>query len=104
MIIVSVHGHLVSDKIDIKNNDIIKYLENNKIVIENRAPGFIVKKGEEESFKNSFVKEFGKDFYLLSKKEILKYKLFGEYGIYDKHKLFESSFGDFKFLSKSNKC
>ena len=42
MIIVSVHGHLVSDKIDIKNNDIIKYLENNKIVIENRAPGFIV--------------------------------------------------------------
>ena len=106
MIIVSDHGHLIADKIDIKDKDIMKYLDVKKITIENRAPGFIVKKGEEEAFKNDFNKEFGKDFYLLSKNEVLEKKIFGEYGINDKHELLETSFGDFMAFpkEKSNKC
>ena len=106
IIIVADHGHLVADKIDIKNNDIMNYLEIKKIAIENRAPGFILKKGEEEAFKKIFNKELGKDFHLLSKEEVLKYKIFGEYGINDKHELFETSFGDFMAFpkEKSKKC
>ena len=48
MIIVADHGHLIVDeRIDIKNSEISKYLENPKIFIENRSPALLVKKGEE---------------------------------------------------------
>ena len=43
---------------------------------------------------------------MLSKKEILDYKLFGEYSEGNKHELFENSFGDFMAIPKdsSNKA
>ena len=103
MIIVADHGHLIVDeRIDIKNSEISKYLENPKIFIENRSPAFLVKKGEEENFKKSFNKDFGKQFYLLSKEEILNNKIFGEYNQDSKHELFESSIGDFIAFPKDS--
>jgi predicted AlkP superfamily pyrophosphatase or phosphodiesterase len=103
MIIVADHGHLIVDeRIDIKNSEISKYLENPKIFIENRAPAFLVKKGEEENFKKAFNKDFGNQFYLLSKEEILNNKIFGEYNQDSKHELFESSVGDFIALPKDS--
>lgn len=103
MIIVADHGHLIVDeRIDIKNSEISKYLENPKIFIENRAPAFLVKKGEEENFKKAFNKDFGNKFYLLSKEEILNNKIFGEFNQDSKHELFESSVGDFIALPKDS--
>lgn len=100
MFIVSDHGHIMSETIDIRNNDIMKYMDNKNIFIENRSPTFIIRKGQEENFKHSFNKQFGNDFYLLSKEEILKYNLFGECEKNNEHELFESSFGDFMAFSK----
>ena len=103
MIIVADHGHLIIDeRFDIRNSEISKYLENPKIFIENRAPAFLVKKGEEENFKKAFNKDFGNQFYLLSKEDILNNKIFGEYNEDSKHELFESSVGDFIALPKDS--
>ena len=102
MIIVADHGHIIIDRIDIKNSDITKYLRDQKTFIENRSPAFLVKKGEEENFKKAFIKDFGNDFYLLSKEEILKYKIFGDYDKDNKHELFESSIGDFMAFPKDS--
>ena len=106
MFIVADHGHLISDKVYIKNKEFIKYLENPKTFLENRSPAFLVKETEKENFKNSFIKEFGNDFYLLSKEEVLKNKIFGEFEEGNKHVLFESSIGDFIAISKDTckKC
>ena len=95
-----------SKKIDIRKrnqyNLLKKYLEQKQFFIETRSPMFKVKKGEEENFKKTFNKLFGKYFFLLSKQEILDYKLFGEFGENDKHELFESSLGDFMAISKDS--
>ena len=102
MIIIADHGHLISEKINIKNMEFMKYLKKPKTFIEKRSPAFIVKKGEEENFKKAFNKELGNHFYLLSKEEILQNKIFGEYNKDTKHELFESSVGDFMALSKES--
>lgn len=102
MFIVADHGHLIPNKVKYENKEFIKYLEIPKIFIEDRTPAFLVKKGEEENFKKSFNKEFGNDFFLLSKEEVLKNKVFGEYEEGKKHELFESSIGDFLAFSKDS--
>ena len=106
MIITSDHGHLISNKVSIKNKEILKYMENPQLFIENRSPAFLVKKGEEDNFKKAFNKDFGRDFHLFSKDEILNLKIFGEYKENNKHELFESSLGDYMAIPKyfSNKC
>ena len=38
-----------------------------------------IKEGKEDKFREAFLKDFGDDFYLLSKKEVLECNLFGEY-------------------------
>ena len=105
LIIVADHGHLIGDKIKIKNSEIYNYLLNKKVYIENRSPNFIIKPECKKEFIEAFNKDFGKDFFLLSKQEILEHKIFGEYAINNKHELFEDSLGDFMAISKgeSNK-
>ena len=56
----------------------------------------------EEKFKKAFIKDFGDDFFLLSKEEVLEYNLFGEYAENNKHELYESSFGDFIGIAKDS--
>ena len=102
MFIVADHGHLISNIINIKDKEFIKYLDCKKTFIENRTPAFLVKKGEEENFKKSFNKEFGKYFYLLSKEEVLQLKIFGDYEEGNKHELLESSIGDFMAFAKDS--
>ena len=83
-----------------------KYLSKPYVFIENRNPAFLVKKGYEKEFIKAFNKDFGNDFFLLSKEDILKYQIFGEYAPNNKHKFFENSFGDFMAFAKdgSNKA
>ena len=101
-IIVADHGHLIGDKIQIKNYELYKYLLNKKVYIENRSPNFIIKPEFKKEFIQAFNKDFGKDFFLLSKQEILEHKIFGEYAMNNKHELFEDSLGDFMAITKGN--
>lgn len=98
MFIVSDHGHLISPRISIKNSKIQQFMKVDKMFIENRSPSFLIKEDKIEEFKKVFNEEFGNDFYLLSKEEVLKYNIFGEYN--KKHELLNSSIGDFLAISK----
>ena len=106
LIITADHGHFIPNKKKITNHKISHFLRDKRVFIENRSPAFLVKPGYEKKFVEEFNKDFGNDFYLLSKKEILDYKLFGEYSEGNKHELFENSFGDFMAIAKdsSNKA
>ena len=68
MIIVADHGHIIADKEDIKSSEIYNYIKNKKVFIENRSPAFRVKEGDENKFIEAFNRDYGKDFFLLSKK------------------------------------
>ena len=102
LIIVADHGHLISEQKKILDNKIRNCLKTKKVFIENRSPAFLVKPGYEKNFVEEFNKIYGDDFYLLSKEDILKYKLFGEYSAGNEHELFENSFGDFMAIAKDN--
>ena len=102
LIIVADHGHLISEQKKILDNKIRNCLKTKKVFIENRSPAFLVKPGYEKNFVEEFNKNYGDDFYLLSKEDILKYKLFGEYSEGNEHELFENSFGDFMAIAKDN--
>ena len=102
MIIVSDHGHLLSNQKRIIYTRLGNCLKTKKIFIENRSPAFLVKPGKEQNFVEEFNKYFGDDFFLLSKSDILRYKLYGEYSPETKHVLFENSFGDFMAISKDS--
>ena len=102
MIITADHGHLVGEDVEVKNKEYMKYVANDKLFIECRSPAYLVKKGQEENFKNAFLKDFGKDFYLLSKEEVLKHKLFWDYEEGNQNPLFEDGLGDFMGITKNN--
>ena len=102
IIIVADHGHMVGEDVEVKNYEFNNYLANNKSFIENRNPAYLVKKGQEENFKKAFLKDFGQDFFLLSKEEVLKYKLYGDYEEENKNPLFEDGLGDFMAIIKGN--
>ena len=102
MIMVADHGHLLSDIVPLQDWEFTKYMEISKTFIETRSPAFLIKKGEEENFKNAFIKELGKEFYLLSKEEVIESGVFGDYEEKNKHELFESSIGDFMAFSKDS--
>jgi len=68
--------------------------------IEPRATSFYVKKNQDELFKTLFNQYFGKDFVLLSKKEILESNLFG-YG--KPHAKIEAFIGDYFSIASNNK-
>ena len=99
---VADHGHIVGKDIEVKNKEFMKYLANELSFIECRSPAYLVKEGQEENFKKAFLKDFGKDFYLLSKEEVLKNKLFGDYEKGNENPLFEKGLGDFMAISKGS--
>ena len=101
IIIVGDHGHINVDYINLKNYPDIKELMEKDIYIENRCPMFKIKKGKENLFKELFEKYFGKYFYLLSKEDIIKNKIFGDVK-YKENELFQSSLGDFMAINKGN--
>ena len=102
IIMVADHGHIVGEDINVKNKDYMNYVANKQLFIECRSPAYLIKKGEEENFKKSFLKDFGNDFYLLSKEEVIKYKLFGDYEEGNENPLFKDGLGDFMAVSKGN--
>ncbi|MBP1754537.1 MAG: type phosphodiesterase/nucleotide pyrophosphatase, partial [Firmicutes bacterium] len=64
--------------------------------IEPRALAFYVKEGREEEFCTVFRKHFQEDFMLLSRKEVIEQKLFGEGR---QHPRFEEFLGDYMAIA-----
>ena len=102
IIMVADHGHIDGKDVDVKKKEYLKYTTNELSFIECRSPAYLVKKGKEEDFKKAFLKEFGNDFYLLSREEVLKHKLFGDYEEGKENPLFKSGLGDFMAITKGN--
>ena len=103
MFITADHGHLIiPNKIQLEKQEFTQYLKIPQLFIESRNPGFLVKEDKKDDFKNSFLKDFSKDFFLLTKEEVLKNKVFGDYEEENKHPLFESSIGNFMAFSKDS--
>ena len=96
-ILIADHGHVNTEYIDLSEYEDIYSLLKRPMCLEKRTPSFFVKDGKQDEFKSLFNQYFGKDFDLLSKQEVLDYKLFGEGtprdGVID-------SFGDFVALSR----
>ena len=101
IIVLADHGHINVDYINLCDYPDIKELIQKNIYIENRCPMFKIKEGKENLFKELFEKYFGEYFYLLSKEQIKKKKIFGEIN-YKENELFESSLGDFMAINKNN--
>jgi hypothetical protein len=103
IIIVADHGHINAENIYLTDYPDIKELMEVSIFGEDRCPMFKIKegKGNKEKFQKLFEKYFGKYFYLFSKEEIKKRKIFGDVS-YQENKLFDSSLGDFIAINKGN--
>ncbi len=87
--------YIILDEYPILKNMLIR-----KTSLEFRAANFFVKKNMIKRFKEEFEKLFKNDFILMSKKEVIKSKLFGNGKASDK---FESCLGDYLALAISDK-
>lgn len=100
VIVVADHGHLNCKPITLSEYPDIFNLLAKDISIESRACNFFIKNGKQTEFENLFKKNFGNDFYLYSKKEVLEKKIFG---IGNEHNRFQDSLGDYIAIAISNK-
>ena len=98
--IVADHGHTPVENIHLENYpEIVKCLKRGTS-IEPRAVNFFIKDDKKEKFVNLFNKNFGKDFELCTKKEVIDSKFFGDG---DENPIFNSAIGDFLAIAIENK-
>lgn len=102
IIIVADHGHKEVEHIYLKDYpEIMKMLERTTS-LEQRAVSFKIKEDYKEQFVKEFNNNFGEDFKLYSKEEIIESHLFGTG---KENELFQEAIGDFIAIAEdSNKC
>ena len=102
IIIVADHGHKEVEHICLKDYpEIMKMLEKTTS-LEQRAVSFKIKEDYKEQFVKEFNNNFGEDFKLYSKEEIIESHLFGTG---KENELFQEAIGDFIAIAEdSNKC
>lgn len=85
-----------------EHEDFLNTLSETKpVTMECRCPAFFVKEGQEETFKELFIKYFGEHFDLYSKEEALAKHIYGE-GEQNPHT--NQFIGDFVAISKDEYC
>lgn len=100
-IILADHGHIDNELVDINDYpDFVDLLSYKWITIEGRAASFYVEKNNREAFRKKAGEYFGKDFYLLTKKQVISKNVFG---LGKACEQFEGLLGDFLLIAKSNK-
>ena len=91
------HGHINVVFDDMCEHEDLYSLLSKPMTLEKRTPSFFTKEGKEKEFEVLFNKYYGEHFELLTKKEVLDIKLFGEGepapGVID-------SFGDYVAIAK----
>lgn len=102
IIIIADHGHKEVEHIYLKNYPKIMKMLERTTSLEQRAVSFKIQKEYKEQFVKEFNNNFGNDFKLYAKSEIIRSHLFG-YG--DENELFREAIGDFIAIAEnSNKC
>lgn len=100
VIVTADHGHInMQYKFVTDYPNILKMLVR-PISIENRVACFFVKEEYKKHFKEEFYSAFGNEFLLLSKKEVIEQRLFGDG---EAHPKFEEFIGDFLAIATSDK-
>ena len=100
VIVTSDHGLIDADAYTLSSYPDLYNMLINNISIEGRCCTFFVKPGMEKEFKKLFNANFGKDFKLYSKEEVLKKELFG---MGFNHEQLSSSLGDFLAVAQTDK-
>lgn len=91
------HGLVNVKYIDLDRYKDINELCERKFSIEARAASFKIKKGKIKIFKEKFNKYFSKHYLLMSKRDVIKLKLFGDG---ENNPLFKDFIGDYIAISK----
>ncbi len=96
-ILLADHGHINYKLLDMCDHEDLHSLLNQPLSMEKRAVSIFVKEGKNQEFETLFNKYYGDSFELVSKKDVLDTKLFGEGepapGVID-------SFGDYIAIAK----
>ncbi len=100
IIVIADHGHIESSAITLKDYPEIFSLLRKDIAIEPRACAFFVEEGKNREFEDLFEKNFGKDFLLYTKEEVIANNFFGRG---EAHPRFEESLGDYLAIAISDK-
>lgn len=98
--VIADHGHIDANHIILEEYPVLQNMLIRETSIEPRAINFFVKKEMINKFKIEFNKEFGNDFILLTKEEVINKKIFGE-GI--ENSKFRDCLGDYLALAISDK-
>lgn len=102
IIVIADHGHKKADHIFLKDYPEIMQMLERTTSIEQRAVSFKIKRSYADEFVKEFNKNFGEDFKLYSKSEVIENHLFG-YG--EENELFSEAIGDFIAIAEnSSKC
>ncbi len=102
LFVIADHGHILVNHVFLKDYPKITETFERTTSLEQRAVSFKIKDNCKEKFIEEFNKNFGNDFKLYSKQEIIDSHLFGDG---DEHELFEDALGDFIAIAEnSNKC
>lgn len=99
LIVMADHGQIdVKRNYNLYGSKFDKYFER-KPALDPRCMAFYIKEGLKEEFEVEFKKEFENDYILLSHKQVLQAKLFGDKR---NHKRFEEFIGDYLGIAKSD--
>ena len=99
--VIADHGHIAIENVFLKDYpDIVDCLEKNTS-LEPRAVNFFIKQEKKEEFVELFNKNFGKDFELWTREEVINRKLFGDG---EENIIFRSALGDYLAIAKGNKA
>ncbi len=97
-ILLADHGHINVQYYDVKEHeDFFSLLDSPYYSLEARTSSFRVKRGKKKEFRELANKYYGNEFYILSKDEVKKEKVFGEG---EECPRFDYFIGDFILISK----
>ena len=100
VVVTADHGHINFNYSFVSDYPQLLKMLARPISMESRATCFYVKEECRDQFKEEFYKNFGKDFLLFSKAEIIEGKLFGDG---EAHRKFEEFIGDFLAVAIGDK-
>jgi hypothetical protein len=102
-ILLADHGHINTEYIPLADYpDVCSLLRFPDFGMETRAPSFYVKEGKEKEFRALAEKYFGEDFFIYSRAEVIKKRIFGLGK--EESPYYRYTIGDFLFISKGRKA
>ena len=101
VIIVADHGHLAVETVQLTDYPSITNLLERNTSLEPRATSFKVVPGKEKEFEREFLKEFGNDFKLYPKEEVIESELFGDG---EENSIYRDALGDYLAIANGKRA